>query len=150
MKKDKAFWNYIDLFIQAFIILTFIVIAYIVTLNLETYFYRYTVFPFVACILVFLWGFKLGKGIERTRHKKPIGFVSKKMSKARKQKNLFIFSDDGETYAPHKEVIEEIKSGEIVHVKQFVENDFEIDNFDDIYTISMDDLVDDNMKDKEN
>lgn len=150
MKKDKVFWNYVDLFIQALIILVLIVIAYIITLNLEKYFYRYTIFPFVACVLVFAWGFKLGKGIERTRHKKPIGFFSKKMFKARKQKNLFIFSDDGETYAPHKEVIEEIKSGEIVHVKQFVENDFEIDNFDDIYTISMDDLVDDNMRDKEN
>ena len=147
MKKERAFWNYIDLIIQAVFVLLIIVGVYIVAENLEKYVYRYTIFPFVAVILIFLWGISLGKGIERTRHMKPVGLISKKMYKSRKRKNLFIFSNDGETYTPHKEVIEEIKSGEIVHVKQFVENDFPIDEFDDIYTISMDDIVDMNMED---
>ena len=149
MKKERVFWNYIDLIMQAAIVLLSIVGFYMLAENLEKYIYRYTIFPFIAVVLIFLWGISLGKGIERTRHKKPVGLISKKMYKARKQKNLFIFSTDGETYAPHKEVIEEIKSGEIVHVKQFVENDFEIDEFDDIYTISIDDIVDMKMKDDE-
>ena len=36
-----------------------------------------------------------------------------------------------------------------MHVKQFVENEFEVDEFDDIYKISMDDIVDTSMDEKE-
>ena len=147
MKKDRVFWNYVDLLFQTLGILIVIIIAYFITEEMEKYFYRYTIFPFIALILIFVWGISLGRGIEKTRHKKPVGFISKKMYEARKKKSIFIFSNDGETYTPHKEIIDEIRSGEIVHVKQFVENDFNVDDFDDIYKISMDDIVDMNMND---
>jgi hypothetical protein len=89
-----------------------------------------------------------GRGIERTKHHKPIGYFSKKMASERKKQNIFIFSNDGTSYTPHKEIIEDIKSGEIVHVKQFVENEFNMEEFDDIYTIHIDDIVDVEMEDK--
>jgi len=149
MKKNRMIWNYLDMFINLIIIFVFISIIYIVAENLEKYIYRYTIFPFVAFVAIFALGMILGRGIERTMNNKPIGYFSKKMANERKKKNIFIFSNDGTTYTPHKEIIEDIKSGEIVHVKQFAENEFNIEEFDDIYTIHIDDIVDDEMKEKE-
>ena len=70
------------------------------------------------------------------------------MYQLRKKKNVFIFSDNGETYTPNKEIIEDIKSGERVHVKQFVNKEFDTDEFKDVYKIEFDDLIDKEMKDK--
>lgn len=145
MRRSKTFWNYVDMLIVTIAILVTIVITYFVAENLERYIFRYTIFPFVAVILIFCLGVLLGRGIERTRHSKPIGYFSKKMAEKRKRKNMFIFKEHGSTYVPHKEVIEDIKSGEIVHIKQMNTNDF-----DDLYKIHIDDLVDIEMDNKEN
>ena len=149
MKKSRSIWNYLDMIIQTTLIIMLIIVAYIIAENLERYIYRYTIFPFVSFILIFILGVLFGRGIERTKRNKPIGLISKKMAKLRKKKNIFIFSDEGETYTPHKEIIEDIKSGEIVHVKQFQNNDFELDEFEDIYKIQIDDIVDVEMDNKE-
>lgn len=149
MKKDRMFWNYVDMIIHIIIIFTIIFIFYIITENLEKYIYRYTIFPFFASLLIFLLGIILGRGIERTRNNKPIGMFSKKAALARKKKNIFIFANDGATYTPHKEIIDDLKSGEIVHIKQFQENDFAMDEFDDIYKIEIDDIIDTKMKNDE-
>lgn len=149
MKKSKIIWNYLDMIVQTIFVFTLIVIAYEVAENLERYIYRYTIFPFVAFILIFTLGIVLGRGIERTKKNKPIGFISKKMASLKKRKNVFIFSDEGETYTPHKEIIEDIKSGEIVHIKQFEENEFETEEFKDIYKIDIEDLIDLNMEEND-
>lgn len=146
MKKNKLIWNYMDMFITTFIILAIILVAYFVAENLERYIYRYTIFPFIAVILIFTLGIFLGRSLERTRKNKPVGLISKKMSEIRKKKNIFIFSDNGQTYIPRKEIIEDIKSGEIVHIKQFNQNEFEIEEFEDMYSINMEELVDRQMK----
>ena len=146
MKKNKLIWNYLDMFITIFIMLAIILICYFVAENLEKYIYRYTIFPFIAMVLIFTLGVFLGRSIERTRKNKPIGLISKKMSELRKRKNVFIFSDNGQTYIPRKEIIEDIKSGEIVHIKQFNQNDFEIEEFEDMYNINMEELVDSEMR----
>ena len=153
MKKNRIIWNYIDIVVHTIIIFAIIIVAYHITENLERYIYRYTVFPFIAFTMIFLLGIILGSSFEKTKKRKPVGIISKKMSKLRKKKNLFIFSDNGQTYTPNKEIVEEIKSGEIVHIKKFEENDFEIDQFEDIYKINMDNIVDMNFnknKDEEN
>ena len=62
---------------------------------------------------------------------------------------MFIFANEGVVYTPNKEIVEEIKSGEIVHVKQLNDNPFDNDEFDEIYKIQIDDLVDNEMKNKE-
>lgn len=147
MKKSKSIWNYIDMIIQISAILLTIVIVYTISESLERYIYRYTIFPFIAFVLIFILGILVGRGVERTKKNKPIGILSKKMAKSRKRQNMFIFSEDGETYVPHKEIIEDIKSGEIVHVKQFQTDDFE--EFCDIYKIHIEHIVDDKMDDKD-
>lgn len=149
MKKSKAIWNYLDMISQTIFIFIIIFIAYEIAENLERYIYRYTIFPFVAFVLIFSLGIILGRGIERTKKNKPVGLISKKMSELKKKKNVFIFLDDGETYTPHKEIIEDIKSGEIVHIKQFQSNEFEYDEFKDIYKIELDDLIDVKMDNKD-
>ena len=150
MKKNKAIWNYIDMIIQTSVIFGIIVIVYVIAENLERYIYRYTIFPFVAFVLIFTLGILLGRGIERTKRNKPIGFLSKKMATLRKKKNVFIFSDNGETYTPNKEIIEDIRSGEIVHIKKIEENEFETEEFSDIYKIDIGDIVDIEMDNKDN
>jgi hypothetical protein len=72
------------------------------------------------------------------------------MSKLKKKKNYFIFQENGQTYIPHKEIIEDIKSGEIVHVKHFSDSQFTTEEFYDMYKIEMDNLVDNKMDEKEN
>ena len=148
MKKNKLIWNYIDMFITTFVMLAIILIFYFVAENLERYIYRYTIFPFIAVVLIFTLGVFLGRSIERTRKNKPIGLLSKKMHELRKKKNVFIFSDNGQTYVPRKEIIEDIKSGEIVHIKQFNQDDFEIEEFEDMYSVDMEELVDSQMNKK--
>lgn len=151
MKKSKSIWNYLDMLSQILLISIIIIGFYYIAESLERYIYRYTIFPFIALILIFVLGALVGRGVERTKHNKPIGIISKKMQRARKRKNMFIFSDDGETYVPHKEIIEEIKSGEIVHVKQFQDSNIDIEEFNEIYKIQMDNIVDDKMDEvKEN
>ncbi len=145
MRRSKTFWNYIDMLIVTLIIGGLIVSTYYIAEHLEKYIFRYTIFPFVAAILLFCLGLLLGRGVERTRHSKPVGYFSKKMAEKRKRKNMFIFKESGSTYVPQKEVIEDIKSGEIVHIKHMNTNDF-----DDVYKISIDDLVDKTIDDKEN
>jgi hypothetical protein len=132
------------MFIQALSIAFIIILTYFIAESLERYIFRYTLFPFIAVVLIFSLGMILGRGIERTRHSKPIGYLSKKMAAKRKRKNAFIFNDNGQTYVPHKEIIEDIKSGEIVHIKQFNSNDF-----DDMYNFHIDNLVDKEMDNKE-
>ena len=149
MKKSNTIWNYLDMFLQTLFVFLLIFMAYEIAENLERYIYRYTIFPFVAFVLIFSLGIVLGRGVERTKRHKPVGLISKKMSELRKKKNVFIFSDDGETYTPHKEIIEDIKSGEIVHIKQFQNNEFEYDEFTDIYKIELDDLIDIKMDNKD-
>lgn len=144
MRRSKTFWNYVDMLITTIAIIFVIVIAYFIAENLEKYIFRYTVFPFIAVILIFCLGVLLGRGVERTRHSKPVGYFSRKMSEKRKRKNMFIFKEYGSTYVPHKEVIEDIKSGEIVHVKQMNTNDF-----DELSKIHIDDLVDMEMDNRE-
>ena len=146
MKRNKAIWNYLDLIIQVIIVAFVIAGAYVLSEYLEKYIYRYVAFPFIAFASVFSLGLLIGRGIERTREHKPIGAISRKMAKERKQKNLFILSNDGAIYTTRKEVVDEIRSGEIVHIKQFVENEFVIDEFDDIYQIRVEDIVDQKMK----
>ena len=145
MKKSKIIWNYIDMFITVIAVFFVIFVVYIITEGLERYVYRYAVFPFVAVILIFSLGIFLGNAIEKTKKNKPIGVFSAKMAQIRKKKNVFIFSDNGVPYTPRKEIIEEIKSGEIVHVKQIHHSDFATEEFNDVYSIHMDDLVDDGM-----
>ena len=142
MKKSRAIWNYMDMLIQILVIIGIIFVAYIVAENLERYIYRYAMFPFIAFVLIFTLGILLGRGLELTKKNKPIGIISRKMAKVRKKKNYFIFSENGQTYTPHKEIIEDIKSGEIIHVKQFQENDFVIEEFKDVYAIEINDIVD--------
>jgi co-chaperonin GroES (HSP10) len=149
MKKSKSIWNYIDMLTQTLFIFILIYIAYETAENLERYIYRYTTFPFIACVLIFTLGMILGRAIERTKKNKPVGLISKKMAALKKKKNVFIFSDDGETYTSHKEIIEDIKSGEIVHVKQFQNNEFEYDEYTDIYRVELDDLIDVKMDHKD-
>ena len=146
MKKNKLFWNYIDMLITIFIFLTLIIVLYFIAESLERYIYRYTLFPFISFILIFVLGLILGRGVERTRKNKPIGFFSKKMNKLKKKQNMFIFSDDGETYVPHKEIIDDLRSGEIVHVKQFEDINIDIDDFTEIYKVHIDNLVDNKME----
>ena len=142
MKKSKIIWNYLDMIIQVLSVFLIIMVLYYIAESLEKYIYRYTIFPFVAFILIFTLGVILGRDIERTKKNKPIGIISKKMSSLKKRKNVFIFSDDGETYTPNKEIIEDIKSGEIIHVKQFQDNEFETEEFEDVYKIKIEDLID--------
>ena len=149
MKKSKIIWNYLDMIIQVLSVFLIIIVLYYIAESLEKYIYRYTIFPFVAFILIFTLGVILGRDIERTKKNKPIGIISKKMSSLKKRKNVFIFSDDGETYTPNKEIIEDIKSGEIIHVKQFQDNEFETEEFEDVYKIKIEDLIDTKM-DKKN
>ena len=132
------------------IVFAAIFVVYVITENLERYVYRYAFFPFIAVVLIFSLGLFLGRGMERTKKNKPIGIVSNKMAKLRKKKNVFIFSDNGIPYTPRKEIIEEIKSGEIVHVKQIHHSEFETEEFNDIYNIHVDDLVDNTMNNKMN
>ena len=127
-----------------------IFIVYLIAEHLEKYIYRYTLFPFIAVILIFSLGLFLGRAIERTKKNKPIGLFSNKMAEIRKKKNVFIFSDSGIPYTPRKEIIEEIKSGEIVHVKQIHHSEFETEEFNDVYNIHIDDIVDSEMDIKEN
>ena len=150
MKKARRFWNYLDMTTNTIIFLSIIVVTYYVCESLERYVYRYTVFPLVAIICVFALGVITGKSLEKTSKVKPIGFFSKKMAAARMKKNAFIFKDDEETYVPRKEVIEEIKSGRINHVKQYENSEFNEEDFKDIYNINIDDILDDQMNDKEN
>ena len=145
MKKNKAIWNYLDMITQTTIFSGIILIFYLIAEKLEKFIYRYTIYPIIASILIFLLGVIIGKGIEKTKKNKPIGYFSKKMAKRNKKKNTFIFSDEAGTYTSNKEIIEEIKSGEIVHVKQFQNNEFEQDRFDDVYKIDIGDIVDNNM-----
>lgn len=149
MKRSRAIWNYLDMLFTTGFVFLIITVVYFVAENLERYFYRYTIFPFVALILIFFLGLYLGRGIERTRKNKPIGIISRKMARERKKKNMFIFANEGVVYTPNKEIVEEIKSGEIVHVKQLNDNPFDNDEFDEIYKIQIDDLVDNEMKNKE-
>ena len=149
MKKSKIIWNYLDMIIQVLSVFLIIIVLYYIAESLEKYIYRYTIFPFVAFILIFTLGVILGRDIERTKKNKPIGIISKKMSSLKKRKNVFIFSDDGEPYTPNKEIIEDIKSGEIIHVKQFQDNEFETEEFEDVYKIKIEDLIDTKM-DKKN
>lgn len=157
MKKSKSIWNYIDLISQIILIGIIIIGVYYITESMERYFYRYTVFPFIAVILIFLLGILVGRGAEKTKHNKPIGLISKKMYQIRKKQNIFVFSDEGETYVSDKEIVEEIRSGEIVHIKQFQNSSVSKDDFDEIYKIRIDDVVDkkmeeisENENDKEN
>ena len=152
MKKSRSFWNYIDLLLQAGIILAVIAGVYYLAEYLERYIYRYTVFPLVAFVFIFILGILLGRGVERTKKNKPIGLISKAMAESRKKKNRFIFSDAPNSYSPHKEIIEEIKSGDIVHVKHFEDSEFNIDEFYDLYKVQIENIVDDKMgeNDKEN
>lgn len=91
----------------------------------------------------------MGRAIERTRKNKPIGIISKKMNKLRKKHNAFIFLDDGETYVPQKEIIDDLRTGEIVHIKKFEDIDINIDDFSDVYRVQIDDIVDDEMDKKD-
>lgn len=150
MKKSKSIWNYLDMLFTTGFVFFIITVVYFVAEHLEKYFYRYTIFPFVALILIFFLGLYLGRGIERTRKNKPIGIISRKMAKERKKKNMFIFANEGVVYAPHKEIIEEIRNGDIVHVKKFNDNPFENEAYNDLYEIEMSDLVDKEMENKEN
>ena len=152
MKGSKKFWNYVDMCTQTMIFLVIIVTTYYICEYLERYIYRYTVFPFVAFVCVFTLGVMLGKALDRNSKGKPIGFFSKKMAKARKKKHAYIFSDDEETYIPHKQIVEEIKSGKIVHVKQYSDSTFTEDDFKDIYSIDIGDILDSKMSedDEEN
>lgn len=145
MKTTKKFWNYLDMFIHIVIVLVIIVATYYVCEYLERYIYRYTVFPFVAFICVFTLGVILGNSLEKTSKLKPVGFFSKKMSKARKKKKAYIFKDDEETYIPRKQIVEEIKSGNIVHVKKYKNSDFDESDFEDIYNIDISDILDSKM-----
>lgn len=146
MKKNKAIWNYLDMSTQVTTIFFVIIILNLIAEKLERFIFRYTIFPLIASILIFIAGILIGRGVERTKKNKPIGYFSKKMAKKNKKNNSFIFSDEAGTYTPNKEIIEEIKSGEIVHVKQFQNNEFECESFDDIYKINIDDIVDDSME----
>jgi hypothetical protein len=150
MKKNKVIWNYIDMFFTSIILLSCICVSYFIANSLEKYLYRYVIFPFIAFLIIFLLGIYLGKSGERTKNKKPVGLISNKMAKLRKEKNAFVFSDDGETYTPKKEIIEDIKSGEIVHIKQIHHSDFETEEFNDIYNIHIEDVIDDEMNKKIN
>jgi hypothetical protein len=152
VKTAKKFWNYVDIVSQVALFLGIIVFTYYICENLERYIYRYTIFPFVAFVCVFTLGVLLGKAMDRNSRGKPIGFFSKRMAKARKKKRAFIFSDDEETYTPRKQIVEEIKSGKIVHVKQYSDSDFSEDDFKDIYNIDISNLLDSKMneEDKEN
>ena len=134
---------------QTIFFLGIIVIAYYICEGLERYIYRYTIFPFVAFICVFTLGVMFGKSLDRNSKGKPIGFFSKRMAKLRKKKRKFIFSDDQETYTPHKQIVEEIKSGKIMHVKQYNDSDFTEDDFKDIYNINIGELLDSRMNDKD-
>lgn len=145
MKRNKVIWNYIDMLLTTLVVFAIIFVLYMIAESLERYIYRYTIFPFIAFILIFVLGLFLGRAFERTKKKKPIGLISNKMAKLRKQKNVFIFNDDGIPYSPRKEVIEDIKSGEIVHVKQIHHSEFETEEFNEIYNISVDDIIDDKM-----
>lgn len=147
MKKARRFWNYLDMTTNIIIFLAIIVVTYYVCESLERYVYRYTVFPLVAFVCVFALGVITGKSLERTSKVKPIGFFSKKMAAARTKKNAFIFKDDEETYVPRKEIIEEIKSGRINHVKQYKDSEFDEEDFKDVYNIDIDDMLDDQMND---
>ena len=149
MKKAKRFWNYLDMSTQAIIFLGIIVVTYYICEELERYFYRYTVFPLVAFVCIFTLGIIFGKSLERTSKVKPIGFFSKQMDKVRKRKNSYIFRDDEETYTPNKEIIEEIKSGNISHVKQYKEEQFDQDDFKDVYKVDIDNILDDKMNEDE-
>lgn len=150
MKKAKIIWNYIDMFFTITIIMGIIFGAYLITEGLEKYIYRYTIFPVIAVILIFVLGLWLGRAVERTKKSKPIGFISNKMAEERKKKNVFIFSDNGLPYIPRKEIIEDIKSGEIVHIKQIHHSEFETEEFHEIYNIHMDAIIDDQMNDDVN
>ena len=145
MKTSKKFWNYLDMFIHSFVVLAIIVATYYVCEHLERYIYRYTVFPFVAFICVFTLGVILGNSLEKTSKAKPVGFFSKKMAKSRKKKKVYIFKDDEETYIPRKQIVEEIKSGNIVHVKKYKNSDLDESDFEDIYNIDISDILDSKM-----
>ena len=150
MKKAKRFWNYLDMTTEVIIFLCIIVVAYYICENLERYIYRYTIFPLIAFICIFTLGIIVGKSLERTSKAKPVGFFSKKMAKARKKKNAFIFRDDEETYTPNKEIIEEIKSGNISHIKQYQnEQRYDEDDFKDIYKVDIDNILDNKMNENE-
>ena len=56
MKKSKIIWNYLDMVVQILSVFAIIVILYEIAENLERYIYRYTLFPFVAFILIFTLG----------------------------------------------------------------------------------------------
>jgi len=150
MKKAKRFWNYLDMTTQVIIFASIIVVTYYVCEELERYFYRYTVFPLVAFFCVFTLGIIFGRSLERTSKVKPVGFFSKKMDKARKRKNSYIFRDDEDTYTPNKEIIEEIKSGNINHVKQYQGAEtFDEEDFKDVYKVDIDNILDDKMNENE-
>ena len=150
MKRSRAIWNYFDMLFTTGFVFVVITAVYFVAEYLEKYFYRYTIFPLVAFVLIFFLGLYLGRGIERTRKNKPIGIISRKMAKERKKKNMFIFANEGVIYTPHKEIIEEIKSGDIVHVKKINEDPFDNDDYDELFKIEIDELVDNEIENKEN
>lgn len=149
MKVSKKFWNYVDMITQTMLFLGIIVVTYYICENLERYVYRYTIFPFVAFVCVFTLGVMLGKALDRNSKGKPIGFFSKKMAKLRKKKRAFIFADDEETYTPRKQIVEEIKSGKIMHVKQYSDSEFNEDDFKDIYNIDISDILDSKMNEND-
>lgn len=153
MKKYRSSWNIVDVFFKIFTIILLIFIIYIFCEYQERYIFRYTLFPALAVFLTFILGIVIGKDLEKTKNELPIGYFSKKAFKKNKARNVLVFSDNKTIYSPKKKVIDEIKSGEKVHIKQrqinvFEQQDAKKEDFKDLYSISLDDLID--KSDKEN
>ena len=149
MKKAKRIWNYLDMTSQIIIFACIIIVTYYICEELERYIFRYTIFPLVAFFCTFLMGIIFGRSLEQTAKVKPVGFLSKKMDKARKRKNSYIFRDNEDTYSPNKEIIEEIKSGNISHVKQYQgQEEFDEEDFKDVYKVDIENILDDKMNEE--
>ena len=149
MKKAKRIWNYLDMTSQIIIFACIIIVTYYICEELERYIFRCTIFPLVAFFCTFLMGIIFGRSLEKTAKVKPVGFLSKKMDKARKRKNSYIFRDNEDTYSPNKEIIEEIKSGNISHVKQYQgQEEFDEEDFKDVYKVDIENILDDKMNEE--
>ena len=116
MKKGRTIGQFMDIFIKIICSFGLVFALYFITKFLDSFTFKYFIFPFISIIIIFICGINVGRSLEKIKHNESTGVFTKIPINNEESETEFYVNDTRQIIT-NKKILKELEDGDIVHVK---------------------------------